>query len=69
MKTVLLLLIRLYQKLISPMLPASCRFYPSCSEYTCQAIAKYGALRGGWLGVRRVSRCHPWNPGGFDPVP
>jgi putative membrane protein insertion efficiency factor len=69
LKAVALFLIRLYQKLISPMLPASCRFYPSCSEYTYQAIEKYGALRGGWLGVRRVSRCHPWNPGGFDPVP
>ena len=68
-KTIALLLIRFYQKLISPMLPSSCRFFPSCSEYTYQAIEKYGVLRGGWLGVRRVGRCHPWHPGGFDPVP
>jgi putative membrane protein insertion efficiency factor len=68
-RIVALYLIRFYQKLISPMLPASCRFYPSCSEYTYQAIEKYGILHGGWLGIRRVSRCHPWNPGGFDPVP
>jgi hypothetical protein len=68
-KTIALLLIRFYQKLISPMLPASCRFIPSCSEYTYQAIERYGIVRGGWLGLRRISRCHPWNPGGFDPVP
>jgi uncharacterized protein len=68
-KTIVLFLIRFYQKLISPMLPASCRFYPSCSEYTYQAVEKYGFIHGGWLGLRRVSRCHPWNPGGFDPVP
>jgi hypothetical protein len=68
-KTIALFLIRLYQTLISPMLPASCRFIPSCSEYTYQAIERYGIVRGGWLGLRRISRCHPWNPGGFDPVP
>jgi putative membrane protein insertion efficiency factor len=51
--------IRLYQNSLSRVLPASCRFYPSCSEYTYQAIEKYGALRGGWLGIRRISRCHP----------
>jgi hypothetical protein len=68
-KKVFLSLIRFYQKWLSPGLPASCRFYPSCSEYTYQAIEKYGALRGGWLGVRRIARCHPFNPGGFDPVP
>jgi putative membrane protein insertion efficiency factor len=62
-------LIRGYQRFISPLFPPSCRFYPSCSEYTYQAIEKHGALRGGWLGVRRISRCHPWNPGGYDPVP
>ncbi|MCX7706928.1 MAG: membrane protein insertion efficiency factor YidD [Anaerolineae bacterium] len=54
---------------ISPALPPSCRFYPSCSEYMYQAIDKYGVRRGGWLGLRRLSRCHPWHPGGFDPVP
>lgn len=62
-------LIRGYQRFISPIFPPSCRFYPSCSEYSYQAIEKYGALRGGWLGIRRISRCHPWNPGGYDPVP
>lgn len=69
MKKVFLIPIRFYQKWISPALPPSCRFYPSCSEYACQAIEKYGVVRGGWLGLRRISRCHPFNPGGFDPVP
>jgi hypothetical protein len=69
MKQVFLVLIRFYQKWISRFLPSSCRFYPSCSEYTFQAIEKYGVLKGGWMGVRRISRCHPFHPGGFDPVP
>ncbi len=69
MKRVLLALIRFYQRALSPALPASCRFYPSCSDYTYQAVEKYGAVRGGWLGLRRISRCHPWNAGGYDPVP
>jgi hypothetical protein len=69
MKQVFLVLIRLYQKSISRLLPSSCRFYPSCSEYTFQAIEKYGILKGGWMGVRRIGRCHPFHPGGFDPVP
>ncbi len=69
MKRFLLALIRFYQRVISRGLPASCRFYPSCSEYTYQAVEKYGAVRGGWLGLRRISRCHPWNAGGYDPVP
>jgi len=69
MKRVFLALIRGYQRFISPMFPPSCRFYPSCSEYTYQAVVKYGAIRGGWLGLRRISRCHPWNEGGYDPVP
>jgi putative membrane protein insertion efficiency factor len=64
-----LLLIRFYKKAISPFLPSSCRFYPTCSEYTYQAIEKYGLLRGGWLGARRIARCNPFNPGGVDPVP
>lgn len=64
-----MVLIRGYQRFISPALPSSCRFYPTCSEYTYQAVEKYGVLRGGWLGIRRISRCHPFNPGGYDPVP
>jgi uncharacterized protein len=69
MKQVFLALIRFYQKWISRFLPSSCRFYPSCSEYTFQAIEKYGVLKGGWMGVLRIGRCHPFHPGGFDPVP
>ena len=61
--------IRLYQITLSQVMPPSCRFYPSCSEYTLQAIAKYGVLKGGWLGARRILRCHPFHPGGYDPVP
>jgi hypothetical protein len=61
--------IRFYQLAISPMMPAACRYYPSCSNYAIQAIDKYGALKGGWLAVRRILRCHPFRPGGFDPVP
>ncbi len=68
-KAVFLALIRFYRRWISPLLPASCRFYPSCSQYMYQAIEKYGVLRGGWLGVRRIGRCHPFHPGGYDPVP
>jgi putative membrane protein insertion efficiency factor len=62
-------LIRLYQNTVSRALPPSCRFVPSCSEYAYQAIEKHGLLRGGWLAVKRLARCHPLNPGGFDPVP
>lgn len=69
LKKVVLGLIRFYQKFISPMFPPSCRFTPTCSHYTYEAIAKYGVIRGGWLGVKRISRCHPFNPGGYDPVP
>lgn len=63
------LLLRGYQKVISPALPPSCRFTPSCSQYALEAVTRYGVLRGGWLGVRRLVRCHPFHPGGFDPVP
>jgi putative membrane protein insertion efficiency factor len=63
-----LLIIFIYQKLISPLLPARCRFTPTCSEYTKQAIERYG-FKGLWLGLRRILHCHPWNPGGYDPVP
>jgi len=61
--------IRFYQRFISPAFPAQCRFHPTCSEYTRQAILKHGALKGVWLGVRRILKCHPFHPGGFDPVP
>jgi putative membrane protein insertion efficiency factor len=62
-------LIRGYQKFISPGLPPACRFYPSCSQYAIEAIARHGALRGSWLAARRLARCHPFHPGGVDPVP
>lgn len=65
----LLGLIRFYQLAISPYLGRNCRFYPSCSSYAHEAIQTHGALRGGWFAIRRVGRCHPWHPGGFDPVP
>jgi uncharacterized protein len=69
MKKLAMALIRLYQNTVSRALPPTCRFIPSCSEYAYQAIGKYGLLRGGWLGVKRISRCHPLNAGGYDPVP
>lgn len=69
MKWLALALIRLYKRFISPLLPPSCRFEPTCSVYTYQAIEKYGVIKGGWLGIKRISRCHPLNPGGYDPVP
>jgi hypothetical protein len=65
----LLAVIRFYQKFISPGLPPACRFYPTCSHYGYQAIYKYGALRGGWMAFLRLLRCHPFHPGGYDPVP
>lgn len=69
MKLLLVLLVRGYQVVLSPLLPASCRYYPTCSHYAIEALEKHGALRGGWLAVKRISRCHPFRPGGFDPVP
>ncbi|HIU86367.1 TPA: membrane protein insertion efficiency factor YidD [Candidatus Spyradomonas excrementavium] len=68
MKKLVLKLISLYQK-ISALKPPVCRFYPTCSEYMKQAILKYGLLKGGFLGIKRILRCHPLNPGGYDPVP
>jgi uncharacterized protein len=69
MKRVLLVLISAYRLLLSPLLGASCRFYPTCSTYAIEAIETHGAARGTWLAVKRILRCHPWHPGGFDPVP
>lgn len=68
MKKIILFLISIYQK-ISSHTPAVCRFYPTCSEYTKQAIIKYGIMKGCWLGIKRILRCHPGNEGGYDPVP
>jgi uncharacterized protein len=69
MKTFLLQLIRAYRNFISPLFPSSCRFQPTCSQYAMEAIATYGSIRGSWLAVRRILRCHPFHPGGYDPVP
>jgi uncharacterized protein len=62
-------LIRGYQLVLSPLLPPSCRFYPSCSQYALEAVNRHGAMKGTWLAARRLARCHPFNPGGYDPVP
>ena len=67
--TVLLALLWVYQRVVSPLTPPTCRFYPSCSQYAVVAVRRHGAARGLWLAVRRLARCHPWNPGGVDDVP
>ena len=69
MKRLLVLGVRAYQVAIGPLLPPSCRYYPSCSAYAVEALERHGAARGSWLAVRRILRCHPFRPGGYDPVP
>ncbi len=69
MKAILLAAVSVYRYLLRPLLGSNCRFAPSCSEYASEAIAKHGALKGTWLALRRVLRCHPYHPGGYDPVP
>ncbi|PEK53004.1 membrane protein insertion efficiency factor YidD [Bacillus toyonensis] len=69
MKQIFIGIIRFYQKFISPMTPPTCRFYPTCSHYGLEAFQKYGALKGFWLTCKRILKCHPFHPGGFDPVP
>lgn len=68
MKRIAVLIIRAYQYLISPLMPRSCRFTPSCSEYAKEAVLKYGSVKGIWLSFKRVMKCHPFHPGGYDPV-
>ena len=69
MKRMLLFVVRAYQAALSPLLPAACRYHPTCSNYTIEALEVHGALRGSWLAVKRIARCHPFRAGGFDPVP
>ena len=69
LKKMMILLIRFYQKILSPLLPNVCRYTPSCSEYFIQALQIHGVLKGSWLGIRRILRCHPWGGKGYDPVP
>lgn len=69
MKFLALGVIRLYQRLFSPLLPPACRFVPTCSQYSWEAIAHFGMVKGGWLALTRILRCHPFNSGGYDPVP
>lgn len=68
-RLIAVLLIKGYRRFISPAFPPSCRFTPTCSSYALTSIERYGLIRGGWMSLRRVGRCHPWNPGGYDPVP
>ncbi|EZX20238.1 membrane protein insertion efficiency factor YidD [Mammaliicoccus sciuri] len=69
MKKVFIKLIRLYQRYISPLTPPTCRFQPTCSNYAVEAISEYGVIKGTWLGTKRILKCHPFHPGGYDPVP
>ncbi|MEG2038826.1 MAG: membrane protein insertion efficiency factor YidD [Oscillospiraceae bacterium] len=69
MKQILIICIRFYRSCISPLIPPRCRFYPTCSTYALTAIERFGALKGSYLAIRRILKCHPFHPGGFDPVP
>ncbi|WP_448826254.1 membrane protein insertion efficiency factor YidD [Capnocytophaga bilenii] len=69
MKYLLIFLVRFYQVVVSPLKPPSCRYTPTCSQYTLEALKKYGAFKGGWLAIKRISSCHPWGGSGYDPVP
>ena len=64
-----IIIIKIYQLLISPLFPSSCRYTPTCSNYTVEALKKHGLFKGGWLGIKRISKCHPWGGSGYDPVP
>jgi hypothetical protein len=68
MKWIAIYILKLYKYAVSPLLPPSCRYTPTCSEYTAEAIGRYGLIKGAWLGVKRLSRCHPFSEGGYDPV-
>ncbi|MDF1542042.1 MAG: membrane protein insertion efficiency factor YidD [Anaerosomatales bacterium] len=68
-RRIIIAFVRLYQTVLSPLFPPSCRFTPSCSSYAITSLQRYGVIKGGWLSLRRLSRCHPWHPGGHDPVP
>ncbi|GAE36294.1 membrane protein insertion efficiency factor YidD [Halalkalibacter akibai] len=69
MKKILLLIITIYQRIISPLKPPTCRFYPTCSHYGLESIKRFGALKGTWLTIKRIAKCHPFHPGGIDLVP
>lgn len=68
MQTAVILILKGYKLLISPLLPSACRYYPTCSEYMLDAVAKHGAIKGIWMGLKRLGRCHPFHEGGYDPV-
>ena len=69
MKQLIILAVRFYRACISPLFPPRCIYTPTCSQYMIEAVSKYGALKGSWLGIKRICRCHPWHEGGYDPVP